>query len=172
MPAPVEKGLLEAFGYGCGVQDFIPVAQPAAGANTSVQVDGRNYWRVLGARATLTTDANVANRLLSLDFINGRSITYMRNQPPVVIIASTTNQAFEWKEQLTGSEWNSNTPVHTPVSSIFLPPGTLVQWTVTAIQAGDQLSGLSLTIERFQVGPYGYEVGWVPAADPNDAEGY
>lgn len=161
MPAPVTAGLLEAFSYGLGYQDFIPLANPAAGANQSFTVDSRNWLRVLGARATLTTDANAANRLLSLDYITGRTQTYLRNQPPVVITAGTTNQAFEWKEQLTGSEWNTNTPVHTPVSSIFLAPGTVIQFTVTNVQVGDQLSGLSLTVERFDTGPSGYPVGFL-----------
>lgn len=159
MQPPVSIGLLEPFGIGLGDQDYLQPAAPAAGSNLAIIVESRNWVRVLAARATLTTDANAANRLFSLDFISARGLTYLRNQPPVVITASTTNQAFEWKEQLTGSEWNTNTPVNTPVSSVFLPPGTTIQFTVTAIQVGDAITAPSLLIERFETGPSGYPIG-------------
>ena len=161
---PVEAGLVEPFGYGLASQDWVPVATPVAGANASFTVEGRNWLRVVAAVATLATDANVANRVFSLDFINARGTTYLRNFAPLVVTAGTAATVFHWQEQVTQSEWAVNTPVKVPVSSLFLPPGTTVQFTVDNKQAGDQISAIFLTVERFTTGPGGYAVGFVPDA--------
>lgn len=168
MSFPETRGLLEPFGYGKGYQDWVPVATPAAGANAPFIVEARNWVRVLGATCTVATDANVANRVLSLDFISPRIGTYWRNFPPLVITAGTAATVFHWQEQMTQSEWAANTPVKVPVSSIFLPPATTVQFTLDNKQAGDTLTALLLTVERYDTGPAGYAVGFT-LGDDDDA---
>ena len=163
---PDTSGLLQPFTLGDGYQDFIPIATPAAGANASFTVEARSWVRVLAARATLTTSATVANRFFSLDFINARSQTYCRNAAGLVIVASTTNQVFEWNLARTRAEWATGTPVLCPVLPCFLPPGTVVQFTVDTIQAADQIASVSLTVERFDTGSVGYAAGFVPTESP------
>lgn len=170
MSVPESRGLLEPFSYGKGFQDWVVVAAPGAGLNASFTVEARNWLRVLGALATVTTDANVANRVLSLDFVSPRIGTYWRNFAPLAITANTPATVFHWQEQVTDSEWNTNTPVKVPVSSIFLPPATTVQWTLDNKQAGDTLTGLLLTVERFDSGALGYDVGFVTPAQLEAAE--
>lgn len=163
MPEPVAVGLLEAFSPGLGFQDFKQVASPAAGATATFTVESNNWVRILAATGSLSTDANAANRVFSIDFINARGNTYVRNFWPGVITANTATTAFHWTEQVTDSEWAANTPVKVPVSSIFLPPATSVKWQVDNIQVGDQLTALTLTLERFDTGLLGYGIGYVPA---------
>jgi hypothetical protein len=163
---PATEGLLQPFSFGIGYQDFIPVTTPAAGANAVFTVESRNWIRVLGARATVTTSATVANRFVSLDFINARTQTYIRNAAGVIVLASTTNQVFEWNMARTRAEWAANTPVLAPLLPVFLPPGTTVQITLDSIQAADAITAVSLTVERFDTGPIGYEVGFVPDGEP------
>jgi hypothetical protein len=158
---PRSEGLLQPFGYGLGYQDFVAIATPAAGANASFTVEGRNLVRIYGARATLTTSATVANRFLSLDYLTARGNTFLRNAAGLVVVASTTNQAFEWNAQRTDDKVVANAPVLLPVFPAFLTPGTVVQFTVDAIQVGDQLTSLSLYVERFDTGSIGYERGYV-----------
>jgi hypothetical protein len=158
---PVTEGMLQPFSHGVGYQDFIPLTTPAAGANLSFTVAGDRFIRILGARATITTSATVANRFVSLDFINARAQTWMRNAAGLVVTASTTNQAFEWIGQRTDAQWAANTPVLLPVYPIFLYPGMVVQITLDSIQAADQISLASLTVERFDTGDVGYKVGFV-----------
>lgn len=146
-------------GFGDPYPDWIDVAQPSAGVTASVTVDSFWWMRVVGARATLTTSASAANRFVSLDFINARSTTYMRNGAGVVIPASQTNQAFEWNRSRTVAEWAANTPFLLPVCDEWLPPGFKVQFTVDNIQAADQLSGLSLFVEKWNTGPKPGSVG-------------
>lgn len=155
----VVTGLLQPFGHGLGFPDWIDVTSPAAGAAASYTVTGDNYVRVLAARASITTDSNTANRIVSLDFVNARSVTYCRNAAAVVVTASTTNQAFEWQYGRGTSEWNTNTPVFAPIMLAPLAPGFTVKFSVDNVQVGDQLSGLKLWVEKFLTGPDGYSTG-------------
>lgn len=132
--------------------DKIDVASPAAGATASQLVPGQYGMRVLAARATLSTDANAANRLLSLDYIDANNVTRVRNCASVVWTANTSSQAFQWNAAWTVSEWNANTPVLMPVLGLLLPPGWTIKWQVDAIQVGDTLTGLSLVVEKVPTG--------------------
>lgn len=132
--------------------DWIDPAQPAAGAVYSYTVGGEAWLRVLAARLSITTSATVANRFVSLDYINARGITYVRNGAAAVITASTTAQAFEWNYQRTVSDWNTNTPIFVPCLDTWLPPGFKVQFSVDAIDTTDQISALHLYVQRYASG--------------------
>lgn len=159
--SPATQGLLQPFGRGAGYQDFVPLTAPAAGANLSFTVEARNYVRVLGARCNITTDANAANRFVSLDYINPRGQTMMRNAVAFVLVANVTNQKYEWSAQRSDGAAVANTPVLAPVMPLFLAPGTLAQITIDNIQAGDAITLASLVVERFDTGSLGYSAGFV-----------
>jgi hypothetical protein len=154
----VTEGPVQPFGYGRAFVDYITVTSPAAGAQKAVTVQGEWWIRVLHARLSITTDANAANRFIALDFINARSQTFARNGAGVVVTANTTGQAFEWDFHRTVAEWAANTPVFAPLSPLFLEPGFTVQFSVDSIQATDQISGLSLVVEKWPTGPRGETV--------------
>ena len=128
--------------------DFVPVAKPAAGANQSVAFSNDFAVRIISARATLDTDANAANRLMSLDMLPAGDAVWIRNAPTLLITASTVAQAFQWDTAHHVSEWNTGTPVFVPVLSEWLPCPLVVRFTVDAKQAGDQLSLLGLVVQR------------------------
>jgi hypothetical protein len=155
----VTEGLVAPFGYGLAYQDWIDVAQPAAGATATVTIGGENYLRVVAARLSITTDANAANRLVTLDYINARNVTYVQNGAAVVVTASTSAQVFEWDANRSVSEWAANTPVWAPLVTEIMPPGFQIKFNVTNIQATDQISSLRLWVERFPSGPRGYPQG-------------
>jgi hypothetical protein len=136
---------------GRGLTDWFSVANPAAGALASFTVGGRNVQglRVLAALATLTTDANAANRLLSLDYIDARAVTRVRNANTGVWTANTAAQVFQWDQAHAVSEWNTDAPVFVPLVDVILTPGWKVQLTVDSVQAGDQLSAVSFVVEAF-----------------------
>lgn len=156
---PYTSGILAPFSTGRGFSDFIPIATPAAGANASFTVPGEYSMRVLAAMATITTSATVANRFFSLDYLWAGVTTFVRNSTGQVITASTTNLQWSWSFERTIGEWAANTPVLAPVLAIDLPPGTVVRFTVDNIQAADQLSALSLFVEKFETGDRGYPRG-------------
>jgi hypothetical protein len=152
-------GLVQPFGYGLAYPDWLDVTTPAAGANASVVVGGENSIRVVAARATLVTDANVASRVLTLDYLDGRGNTRCRNGAGVTVTASDTGETYEWNNSRGSAEWNTGTPVFAPLAPLLIPPGCTIRFTVTNIQAGDQLSALSLWVERFPTGDNGYPLG-------------
>lgn len=159
-------GLVEPFGYGVAYPDWLDLATPAAGAVQTLTVPGEYNMRVVAATLTITTDANVANRFVSLDFINARGITYVRNAASVLLTASTTAQSFYWAIDRTVAEWNTGTPVFVPLLNAFLPPGFAVKFAVDSIQATDAISNLHLWVEKYPTGPRGFAQGMVRADYP------
>lgn len=135
---------------GMSYADWLTVDTPAAGAAATYTVPGQFAARLLAARLTITTDANAANRFISLDYIDTRGTTRLRNAAGLVVTASTTAQAFEWSAQRTVSEWAANTPVLVPLAPWWLPPGFKIKFAVDSIQATDAISGLSLWIETMR----------------------
>lgn len=135
---------------GMSYADWLTVTTPAAGAAATYTVPGQFAARLLAARLTITTDANVANRFVSLDYIDAKGTTRLRNAIAKVFAANTTAQAFEWSAQRTTGEWVANAPVLAPLAPWWLPPGFTVKFAVDAIQATDQISGLSLWIETMR----------------------
>ena len=132
--------------------DYIDVGQPSAGANAAVSVPGQYAMRVLAALATLTTSATVANRLLSLDYISANAVTRVRNPITAVQAASVTGHAYVWNSAYAAALNITNGPNVMPVSDLLVPPAWSIQFTVDSIQAGDQLSALSLVVLKVPTG--------------------
>jgi len=132
--------------------DFLDVGSPAAGANATVVVPGQFGYRVLGALATLTTDANAANRLVSIDVINANSSTRLRNPMPATTPASQTNVKYVWSCAWANGISVTNGPLIAPVNELLVPPSWSVQFTVDNKQVGDQLAALSLVVLKVPTG--------------------
>lgn len=163
---PVVAGVSIESGYERPYLDTIDVTTPAAGAAASYTIPGQYWLRVVAARLNLTTDGNAANRFVSLDYVSGRGTTYARNAAAVVVTASTTNQKYEWLRNRASSEWAANTPVLIPLLDEWLPPSWVVKFAVDNVQVGDQISGLSLTVELWNTGPRPGSVGTWDAMPP------
>jgi hypothetical protein len=157
----VTTGLLAPFGWGYGFPDWVDVASPAAGANQSFTVDGSNLIRVVAARAKLTTSATVANRFVTIDYIDARSVVRASSGASVAVPASQTNQQHDWAYNRAAGSSASGATTFAPLLFTFLPAGYTVRFTVANIDTTDQLSGLSLWLERWPTGPRGEPVGMV-----------
>lgn len=160
--ASVTEGLLGPFAYGRGFLEVETPANPAAGANFSKTVDGRYVSRLVAVTFTLVTDANVANRVVSVDIQDGNGKLLNSRGPAVQILAGTTQQ-FSADVNRGGDDWISGGNVFFGLNSYYLEPGRLVAITVASKQVGDQLSAIVLSWERFPTGPRGYPEGAVGA---------
>jgi hypothetical protein len=147
----VSQGLVESFTSERGQPDFYSPANPAAGANLSQIVGAFNadYVRVIACIATLTTDANVANRLFALDYITGRGTTAIRNAATVLVTASTGATVYQWDTAHSLSEWQTGSPVYAPLVPMLLTPGWTLQLTVDNKQAGDTITAVTFVVEKF-----------------------
>lgn len=130
--------------------DFFSPAAPAAGANYSFTVGSKNVkaLRLVSVIATLTTDANAANRFFAVDYITSRSTTVLRSAPTVLITASTSATVFQWDTAHTVSEWNTGTMVFAPLANPWLTPGWTVQLTVDNKQVGDTITAITFCTEN------------------------
>lgn len=154
-------GLLYGLGYGVGYPDQLDPASPAAGANFALTVDGAWVLRPLAVKYQIDTDANAANRFVSVDYIDARGITRHRNAAGLVVTASTTAQVFDHSVSRGVAEWAANTPVLAPLEPFFLYPGYTLQITVDNKQAGDTITAIHMLVEKFETGTQGYELGAV-----------
>jgi hypothetical protein len=145
----LEQAKAAGFPLGSGFLDVITPADPAAGANITVSLGATRYIVVRSVLVTLTTDANVANRFVSVDYGIGSRYTVVRNAATVFVTASTTAQVFQFDNQHHVSEWNTGTMIFAPLLPLPLPSGFPVTVTVDSIQATDQLSSCRIVVERY-----------------------
>lgn len=132
--------------------DFLDVASPAAGAAASVVVPGQFGYRVLAARASLSTSATVANRLVSIDVVNANSSTRWRNPAPSTIAASQTAIKIEWNAAWHVGAAVTNGPLMVPLLDVIVPPSWTIKFAVDLIDTTDQLAGLSLVVLKVPTG--------------------
>jgi hypothetical protein len=137
------------------------VAPPAAGLNASVTVDGAWACRVIAARALLTTSAVVANRFVTLDYVDARGNVRASSGGAVAVPASQTNVRQEWHYNRGVISSGAGAPTVAPLLFTFLPPGFTIRFTVANIDATDALTSLSLWLEKFPTGSHGYPSGAV-----------
>jgi hypothetical protein len=147
----VDDQLVESFASERGFVDFFSPASPAAGANFSFTTGGlgADYVRLIAVVATLTTDANVANRLFALDYITGRSTTAVRNAATVLVTANTSATVYQWDTAHSVSEWNTGTPVYAPLLPMIFTTNWTIQLTVDNKQVGDTITAITFVLEKF-----------------------
>lgn len=148
------RGFVSRYHLGEVDVQYQDVASPAAGSNTSYLIQGQGV-QVIAARATFTPDANVASRVVSLDYLDARGNVRVRNLAAVTLAASSGAQTFEWNAAWAVSEWNTGTPVVVPVLDCILDIGMSVRFTATSIQTGDTFTALSLVLLTLPSGPSG-----------------
>lgn len=153
MDLPATSAPLEPAGFGRGYIDRFLVTQPAAGAAVTIPLDPGFLWRLISVRFTLTTDANAANRFVSLDYVDPDNVVWLRNAAGVVWTANTSAQQFDFNAQRGVAEWAANTDALLPLTDIFLPRGFAVRINVGSIQAGDQLASIRVLSEKWLTGP-------------------
>lgn len=132
---------------GAGCLRSITGTTPGAGANISETVPVGARWELLAFTATLTTDVNVANRIVALTLDDGATVFFR--------YVSSANQAasgtivYQWAEGLM-------TPYITQISGFLfglpinnrLGPGFRLRTTTSGIQVGDQFSAVQYLVRE------------------------
>lgn len=135
----------------------VPIPNPAAGAGFTRVVPGGWVERLIACHFQLATDANAANRgaVLLFEDGDGNILAYVG---PVVQQTATNTFQHSYARGL-GASYAQLARVVTPLPQIDLLAGWRTTLTVANVRAGDQLSNIRLTIERFAVGADGYTLG-------------
>jgi hypothetical protein len=140
---------------------FIKVVQipnPAAGAEFSIRAPGEGLWRIMSLAYTLTTDVNAANRAQSLVADDGTSV-YFSTDSTVFHVASTARGYSAWEGAVGVTAISGDVILSFPTRGLVLPAGHTLRSLTTAIQVGDQYSGIAVQVEEFPNGP---GVEWLP----------
>lgn len=141
--------LVNPLGFDRGQRALIAGTAPAAGASFSLALDPRYVWRLMSVYAEITTDANVANREVVLQYLDGNGKVFDNMGGAVTFPASSTAIPYTFSSEQTVAEWTVNSGVIVPLHAVFLPGGYVVKLLVVNVQATDQLANIRLYAERF-----------------------
>jgi hypothetical protein len=145
--------LSQPYGDGLGTQFYERGVTPAAGASFVSAFDPRlGVRRLVACTFTLTTDANAANRYVTVEYTDGAGVSYAADAAAVIVTASTSNQRFCGSVSRGVAEWNANTDVLFPLTPVFVKDGFQVKINVANVQVGDQLSLIGFVTDRFAGG--------------------
>lgn len=130
----------------------VPFTAPAAGAEFTITPDKAALWRILSLRFVLTTDANVANRQVTLVADDGTTTFFQTgavlNHAAGTALIYTT---FEGAGVATTGFGTEHLPF--PVPGVVLEQGFRLRSLTTAIQVGDQFSAIAALVQELPSGP-------------------
>jgi hypothetical protein len=117
---------------------------PAAGANYVEPLDGRWWWKLVGCTFALTTDANVANRHVSIQIAMADTLPLVLGEAPQLVAASATAQRFVGSTQTSYTQSATGTSILFSVLDFPILGGRSFSINVAAIQVGDTLTAIKL----------------------------
>ena len=122
-------------------------SDPAAGAEISETVPTGARWRLIGGMLTLTCDATVATRTVSLTFDDGTT-TYARVSATGSVAASTTSRYNVGSFPFAGVNTVGNYHIAIP-RDVVLPAGHRIQTLTSSLQAGDNFGAPQWLVEEW-----------------------
>jgi hypothetical protein len=134
--------------------DVVVGTQPAAGASFAFAIAGQYVACLVGINYTLVTSAVVANRSVRVQYDDGSGNVFYEEASGAVVQASTTARVRH-NESRHASDWDTNNNIYNPIEPLPLFGSQVVRINVQNIDAGDQLSGITMTFRRFFSGPAG-----------------
>lgn len=142
----------QPYGYGLAFEQVILGANPAAGSNFVLTIDARWVWVPVSAVFTLTTDANVANRYVTVEYAQDGQNPYAVSGAAVVFTANGT-QRYAGDRARGVAEWNAGTDVLFGLAAGYLRGGSTFTIRVGSIQVGDTLTKIVLTFDKYPTDP-------------------
>lgn len=124
------------------------LGNPAAGADFLFTVPLNFRDRIQSFTATLTTSANVANRIIRSRTIAGTGQLTWQGQPSAAVVASSTVIVSAANGQYTGTTDPATVNLSLP-SPCFLRSGDQFGVNTTGIQVGDQWSNIVVELEQW-----------------------
>jgi hypothetical protein len=143
---------------------LIPLADPAAGAAATYRIPGETWECIHTARFTYVASVAVANRFLTVDLLDGDSAPFARIMSPTALTAGLT-RSITYAHGLGDFTVSAGGEETAPLPKLVLPPGFTVQLTAVSIDAGDQISDVSIYVTRAPSGEWADSPGsrpWSP----------
>lgn len=150
----VLHGLTSDYSHGRGYSEVFPITSPAVAVGFTYNVTGQFWERVAGLSFVLTSDGNAANRSVLLTVKDGTGAAIDAIPPAAVQVASKV-YTYTYAPNATPVNDTLGLVNQQRSPSMFLQPLYSLVVTLTAAQAGDQISAIRLYRERFDTGPAG-----------------
>lgn len=125
----------------------IPVPEPAAGAEWTVNVPGGRQWRVLGGTFKLTTSATVDTRTPAVVYSLGGARFFAAEFSTGQAAGVTDTYVMQQLEQGESAQVAGGLNL-IDVPKLWWPGGTIIESSTDLVQAGDQYSDISLYVEE------------------------
>lgn len=125
---------------------------PAAGASFSLTTPGRPGWLLLAVTFRLVTDANVADRAVTVDYDDGNGSLFGSNGFGAVVTANTT-ELFAFQANVGQAAWNTQGQAFVPLLPVEFQGGQKLQINVLNKQATDQLDRIVMAFLRRDYAP-------------------
>lgn len=155
MPVPGQSNvsqmarlLLGAPSFAVGWQEPVYIPDPAAGATWKHTVDGRYFERIVSVRWGYLASAEVVNRYPLLTWRDANGTIVLRTPAMEVIVAgnnlsmNSTVDGYSDFGRNQGEQFGG-------LPDLMIPAGWSLAGDVVGIDAGDQVSGVVLLVQRF-----------------------
>lgn len=157
-------GLTRLLGHGRAFSEVVAVPNPAVDTGFTYQIS--QYWKILDSVSfTLVTDANAANRQVTLLVLDG-SGAQLAAFPAATVQTAGTTVHYAFLENVSSFLATVGGNSVSPVYSSLLQPGFSVVVTIGSKQAGDQISSIRFNNQNFVTGDEGYLLGVFEEDDP------
>lgn len=141
--------------------EYFTIAQPGVALNAERRIPGETYERLDVARCILTADGNAANRFITLDYLNGDGGIVARI-PPVAAVTAGLVGRFTFSIHLGYALAGAATEQAISILTSPMPPGFTFRISIDNVQAGDQLSAVSMYIRRWPTSEWAPPSGATP----------
>lgn len=131
-----------------GLPELRQGTAPAAATDYTKTVDGRYFARLITVRATFATDANAANREVTLQYLDQSGNVYCVAGAPVTIPASQT-YSYTFSAFQPEAVWPIDTGIVVPLSPVLLRPTDSFRLHIVNAQAADALTAIRYMWEMF-----------------------
>jgi hypothetical protein len=119
-----------------------------AGAGYTLTLQQYDRWRLVGFRGLLTTDANAANRFVTVEYLDGQGIAIAEDGSPTAITASQTGVQLRGALTYGAPAGTIATGLWFSLSGLWRPMASQIKIVIAGVQVGDLLSALRFTFDR------------------------
>lgn len=142
-------------------RELIRPLPPAAGTDFVYRIPGEVYSSIEIVKFTLTTSAAVANRVPGITYQDGDGNDFAQIYSSNTVVASSTITTT-LSDSLCSDNYTASGASKGCIPHVLLPPGFKIRLDVVGIQAGDQISNVSIFVCRYPSGEWAESTGAVP----------